>query len=86
MVSNSIVKNLIKKYKIDTSVLPEEIVKYAIETELEHKDLIGNSPENALLIAIAHFKESPRYYNKLYTLEKTEEKYWKKHAKPSIFL
>lgn len=85
MVSDKAVAKLIAKYNINTDVIPATAIKHAIEVELEHKALIGHSVEKALIIALAHLKETPRYYQKLSQLEKAEERYWSKHVKPNIF-
>jgi hypothetical protein len=73
-------------YNIDPDVVSLATVKRAIEVELEHRDIIGNNPELALRIALAHLKESPRYYASLAKLERSEERYWAGRVKPSIFL
>ena len=86
MISRSVVQQLALKYGVDTSVVSIATLKKAIEVEMEHRNLIGDSPENALVIALAHLQESPRYYKMLARLERKEEKYWASREKPSIFL
>lgn len=79
------VKHLAVKYGIDTSVVSLATLKKGIDTEMEHRDLIGTDPEKALKIALAHLRETPRYYKQLALLERREERYWKDKVKPSIF-
>lgn len=86
MPTKSEVRRLATKYGVDTNVVSLTTLKKAIETELEHKNLIGDSAEKALIIALAHLRETPRYYQLLSRMEKKEEQYWKSREKPSIFI
>jgi hypothetical protein len=86
MVSNAEVRRLVYKYGIDTKIVSLSTLKKAIGVELEHRALIGHDPEKALIIALAHLQESPRYYQQLSRMEKKEENYWKNKEKPSIFI
>jgi hypothetical protein len=86
MMAKTDVQRLASKYGVDTNVVSLATLKKAIEIELEHKNLIGDSAEKALLIALAHLRETPRYYQLLSRMEKKEEQYWKSREKPSIFI
>jgi hypothetical protein len=86
MVSKADVQRLALKYGVDTKIVSLATLKRAIETELEHRALIGHDPEKALVIALAHLQESPRYYQLLSRMERKEERYWSSRDKPSIFI
>ena len=47
---------------------PEDLVK-GMEVETEHKDVTGGDPTKTAMIALAHLKERPDYYEKLEKME-----------------
>ena len=81
-LSDDTVADLIDKYLINTDVVPFDVVKKAIQTEMEHHDIIGYDPEYALRIALAHLREFPDYYQRLSRMEHGATQFWehKKHA------
>ena len=86
MVSNAEVQRLAIKYGINTKIVSLATLKKAIRVEMEHHALIGHDHEKALIIALAHLQETPRYYALLGRMERKEEKYWQNRIKPSIFI
>ena len=85
MIPIGIIKRLIRKYRIDTDNYSETYIQHAATTELEHRDIIGNNPELALRIAIAHIKEYPSYYIELQKMEAELARTWRNRQKPDLF-
>jgi hypothetical protein len=48
--------------------------KKGLKVEQEHKDVTKGDPIKTAKIAFAHMKESPEYYKKLTTMEKSFKK------------
>lgn len=84
-VSTEVVKQLANKYHINEAVVPVNILKKAVDIEFEHKDIIGNDPNKAFHIAMAHLREYPDYYVRLIKMEAEAEKYWTGKVKPDIY-
>jgi N-acetylglutamate synthase-like GNAT family acetyltransferase len=72
-------KEIIEKFKIDSSELDKEI-EMGIKIELEHTD----SKEMAEKIAMQHLIEMPDYYTRLKKVEKKGEEEWKEKLKESV--
>lgn len=85
MVNIKETREIMKEYKINPKVITVQTFRKAIMTEMEHIDLIGNDPNKAAVIAIAHLREDPKYYHYLWAQERKREAYWEEHEKPSIF-
>jgi len=62
------------KLKIDFKKIPFSEFKTGMSVELEHKDITKGDPVKTAKIALAHLKESPKYYEKLSKMEKTFSK------------
>lgn len=76
---------LSRKLNIDSSVVPDHVFAHEINMELsEHRDVLGNNPEKAARIALAHLKENPRYPQMMEELEEKAREYWAVHPKPSV--
>lgn len=97
-VSTEIVKQLANKYNVNTHVVPINILKRAVDIEFEHKDIfdmcqstphrgdiIGNDPDKAFHIVMAHLREYPDYYIRLIKMEAEADKYWTGKVKPDIY-
>lgn len=83
---------------LKTTVPPERLL-VGMQVELEHGTKSGeerlNVTEDDLIktakIALAHFAENPGsadfgdYYDFLEDMEKSSDRYWKEHMKPTIF-
>ncbi len=85
MVSKKIVTKLAKQYNINLDVISIELLQFAINEEHEHRDIIGDDPEAALRIALAHLNEFPDYYTRLQKMVDQAHKYWAKKTMPSIY-
>jgi Protein of unknown function (DUF5661) len=92
VVSKAFALRMIKKYNINTDVIPLDQIIAGIEVEMEHGSMYGSDTnithdglELAFRIALAHFHEDPRYYIHLKKMEERSDKYWSKRKKPSIF-
>ena len=75
-ISKRKVTELILKYKINTSVVSQETIMYAIKVELEHgkrfgamTNIINDDIEMAFRIVLAHLQESSNYYEYLKQME-----------------
>lgn len=84
-------KKVAAHFRINLEVVPLQILKYALNVELEHGlkagayNVTSDSLYKTARIAIAHLMEFPDYYVRLRKLEKQAEKYWKGKVKPNIF-
>jgi hypothetical protein len=85
MPSLEIVKKLADKHGVNTDVIPISILHKAVNIELEHRDLIGNNPEAAFMIAMAHLREYPDYYQRLIKMEGKADQFWQGKVKPNIY-
>ena len=92
-ISKRKVTELILKYKINTSVVSQETIMYAIKVELEHgkrfgamTNIINDDIEMAFRIVLAHLQESSNYYEYLKQMETRMDKYWSTRKKRSIYL
>lgn len=86
MISKKESKKLFKEFNINPKVIPQEIWHEALNAEMEHKNVIGDNPELAAEIAIAHLEEYPDYYDRLFIMEDDAKKFWKGKKKPSIYI
>lgn len=85
MVSKSQAVALMKKYKINP-LYGVDYMLFAINVEMEHKNLIGNDPEKAFRIALDHIKEYPNYYYELKKMEQKLSNYWATRKKIPLTL
>lgn len=83
---------MIKKYNINTDVVPVEQVMTGMRVELEHGSKFGKDTnithdgiESTFKIVLAHLHEDPQYYVFLKKMEEQRDRYWSKRRKPSIF-
>lgn len=72
-------------FKINLYVIEPEIWRYALNVELEHKDITKNNLFTTGKIVIAHLNEYPDYYQRLKKMEKQAKKHWKNTQRPNIF-
>ena len=63
-------KLIAKELKVDLKNIPLAQWKKGLQTELEHKDVTHGNLTMTGRIALAHFKEDPRYYKALTKMEK----------------
>lgn len=91
-VSKQKVKQLAKKLRVNTDVVPVDTLQLATKIELEHglenakTNVTQNDLEMTFKIALAHLDEYPDYYERLIKMEEKANKYWKRRRKPSIWL
>lgn len=83
---------LAKIFHLNLNVVPLDIWKYGLNVELEHgfvNDITNVTNDDLIAtakIALAHLLEYPDYYQRLFEMESSAEKYWSKKKKPSIII
>lgn len=83
-VSEEQAKKYADKNNIDYDVVSLKVFTYAMNVEMEHKNVTHGNLSKTADIVIAHLNELPDYYQRLKRLEKAGEKYWESKTKPSI--
>ena len=82
---------VMKKVNLDIKKYSVNKFYKALNVELEHgyKYDCCNVTSDKLLptakIVVAHLKETPDYYERLYKLEQSADKHWKIYIKPNIW-
>lgn len=64
-------------------VVTPEAFRGALAAELEHTDVTKGDLLQTGLIALAHLREYPDYYDRLAPMERAAEQYWASRPKPS---
>lgn len=75
-----------KKLGLNLDVLNEDYWNYAMNIELEHKDVTKGNLLTTGKIAYSHIFEVPDYYIRLKKLEEQAKKYWSNRQKPNFML
>jgi hypothetical protein len=85
-------KTIGNKLKINFKVIPLKEWRDAMQIELEHgkhNNQTNVTANNLLMtgkIALAHYKEFPDYYVRLFKMEEQANKYWENKKKPCVIL
>ncbi len=62
VLSKEVAMALAKKFKVNLTKTPFSEFHYGLNTEYEHKDVIGDNKYILTRIVLAHLRENPRYY------------------------
>lgn len=76
-VTNRAARVMGKLFNINYKVVPYKDWKYALEVEMEHKDITKGNILMTARIVLAHLLEYPDYYQRLKKMEQKADRYWK---------
>ncbi len=85
MIERALSDKLMMLFNVNPKIVTPETWNYALNVELEHKDVTKKNLILTSKIALAHLEEYCDYYKRLKKMELQAEKFWKNKNKPNIY-